>query len=344
MDIRSTGRRRPLRQIIGLLAVPICLLLMMADGQAEEELVVARTAMQRETLSGFTRARTHLVLSAEASGKVLQVNADVGDVIPPDQTFTCLDPTYIDLEIRANQAEMASQQVDARHFRKQVRRFSQLLKQSSSSESQLDEAQHNLDKTLSQLTSLKIQHEILRERKRRLCVVAPEGWRVVRRHVEVGQWINTGEPVVELGDFSRLLIPFALSGDEFQALEARVDSLSLRLPEQNLRVAARIERVSPAFDEASRKIYVELEIADGEVPTRGGLRVELDLDIPLRSGAVLLPAKALSESYEEHWLTRPDGEQVSVVYLGRSKVMGSEWVRVISPDVAAGDQFQLTGD
>ncbi len=342
MDIRRRKKCRSLRQLIGLLVALIYAPIMLAVAPAEEGVAAARAALQRETLSGFTRARTHLVLSAEASGKVLQVNADVGDVISPDQPFACLDPTYIDLEIRANQAEMASQRVDARYFRKQVKRFSQLLKQSSSSESQLDEAQHNLDKTLNQLTSLKIQHEILQERKRRLCVVAPEGWRVVRRHVEVGQWINTGEPVVELGDFSRLLIPFALSAGEFQALEARMDSLSLRLPEQNLQVAARIERVSPAFDAASRKIYVELEIADGEVEPRGGLRAELELDIPMRSGAVLLPAKAVSERYEEYWLTRPDGQEVSVVYLGRSRLMEGDWVRVISPRIKPGDLFRLT--
>ncbi|MEN8180244.1 MAG: efflux RND transporter periplasmic adaptor subunit [Pseudomonadota bacterium] len=317
-------------------------IMLVAQHSHARELVVAQAATQRETLSGFTRARTHLVLSSEASGKVLRVNADVGDVIPADGPFACLDPTYIDLEIRANQTEMASLRVDARHFSKQVKRFNQLLKQNSSSESQLDDAQHNLDKALSQLSSLKIQDEILQERKRRSCVVAPEGWRVVRRHVEVGQWINTGEPMVEVGDFSRLLVPFALSSDEFQALEARTDTLTLRLPEQNLQVAARIERVSPAFDEASRKIYVELEIADGEIQPRGGLRAELGLDIPLRSGAVLLPASALAERYEERWLTRPDGGQISVVYLGSSKVMGSEWVRVTSPEVEPGDRFQLT--
>lgn len=324
-----------------LMPVVLGLLLVTQTSQAQER-VEARTAMQRETLSGFTRARTRLVLSAEATGKVQQVNADVGDVITADEPFACLDPTFVELEIRANQAEMTSLQVDVSHFRKQVKRFTQLLKQNSSSESQLDDARHNLDKTLSQLTSVKIQAEILRERERRLCVHASEGWRVVKRYVEVGQWINTGEPVVVLGDFSRLLVPYALTAAEFKALETQSNSLTLRLPEQGLMVAATIERISPAFDEASRKIYVELEIAGEDIQPRGGLRAELDLDIPLQSGAVLLPAKALSQQYEEHWLTRPNGDRVSVVYLGRSRMMDGDWVRVISPQVKPGDQFRLT--
>jgi RND family efflux transporter MFP subunit len=341
MDIQSIRRSGLLRQAIYALCVLLCLPSIPVAGETEEGTAVARAAVQQETLSGFTRARTRLVLSAEAAGKVIQVNGDVGDEITADQPFACLDPTYLDLEIDANQAEVDSLLVDVKHFRKQVKRLTQLLKQNSSSESQLDEAQHSLDKALSQIQALQVQAETLAERKRRLCVTAPAGWRVVQRHVEVGQWINLGQPVVEVGDFTRLLVPFALSVDEFQALQTRQEHLSLKLPDLALQVPARIERVSPAFDAVSRKIYVELEIDDGELPHRGGIRTELDLKIPLRSGAVLLPAKALNERYEEYWLTRVSGEEIRVVYLGHASGMKGDWVRVISPQIKPGDRFLI---
>ncbi len=328
-------------QLIGMI-IPVLLgLLFLAPMAQAQDWVAAEAAIQRETFSGFTRERTRLVLSSEASGRVQRVNADVGDVISGDEPFACLDPTFLDLEIRANQAEIASLQVDVRHFRKQVKRFSQLLKKNSSSESQLDDAQHNLDKTLSQLAALKIQGETLQERSRRLCVTAPKGWVVIKRHIEVGQWINAGEAVVEVGDFSRLLVPFAFSSEEFKALRAQADELTLRLNELNHQAIAKIERISPAFDAASRKIYVELEIPGTDIPARGGLRAELELDIPLNSGAVLLPAKALTQRFEEHWLTRVNGDKVSVVYLGQSRVKDGDWVRVSSPQVKPGDKFLL---
>lgn len=341
MDIQSTRCRGLLRQAIYALVVLLCSPSHMVAGETDEGTVVARAAVQRETLTGFTRARNRLVLSAEESGKVIEVNGDMGEVIASDQPFACLDPTFVDLDLSINRAEVASLQVDVEHFRKQVKRFTQLLKQNSSSESQLDEARHSLNKALSQIQALRVQAETLQERKRRLCVTAPAGWRVVLRHVEVGQWINLGQPVVEVGDFTRLLVPFALSVDEFQALQEREDHLSVRLPDLGLQVPAKIERVSPAFDAASRKIYVELQIDDEALPHRGGLRTELELDIPLRSGAVLLPAKALTKRYEEYWLTRADGEEVKVVYLGRATGLEGDWVRLISSQVKPGDRFHL---
>jgi RND family efflux transporter MFP subunit len=307
---------------------------------AKDRLVSAETAVKRETLSAFTRAHTRLVLSAESAGRIEAVNGDVGDNIEDDEPYSCLDDTYLDLELRSNKAERRMMQVDIDYYDKEVNRFSKLLLKNSSTKSQLDAAQRNLDKTKAQHRALVIASNVLKERKDRLCIEAPSGWRVVKRYVEPGTWVNAGMPVVEVGDFSRLVAPFALSMTEYEALlEKQKAGLEVTLPELKLDLPARVIRVSPAFDEQSRKIHLELEISDGLTVHRGGLRVNLDLDIPMQTGAVLVPAHALQQRYEQYWLKRPDGSEISVVYLGRSKHLDQGLVRVVSPEIKPGDQF-----
>lgn len=322
-------------------SIPLLLCLLPGMLHAVDSLVTARPAVERVVQSGFTHARTRLVLSAEAAGRVASVNGDVGDVIGQGEPFACLDPTFIDLELKANRAEREALQVDRVFYDKEVTRIRQLVSQKSSSQSQLDAAQRNLDKTRVQLESLEIAAQTLRERKQRHCISPPAGWRVIRRFVEPGQWVNSGEPVVEVGDYRTLRVPFALSLTEYQALQREGDRLRVRLPQQAREVAARLLRVSPAFDETSRKIALELEIGAGVEDPRGGLRIELALDVPLRTGAVLVPEKALSQRYEQYWLSRPDGTEVRVVYLGRSGSEGSDWVRVVAPEVRPGDRFRV---
>jgi RND family efflux transporter MFP subunit len=310
-----------------------------------DSLVEARVAVQTETQSGFTRAHTRLTLSAEESGRIETVNGDVGDRLEKEKPFACLDSTYLDLELRTNQAEQQALEVDKAYYRKEVVRYSKLVKKNSSSESQLDTAQRNLDKTRSQLKSLSIAAQILQERKSRLCVSAPQGWQIIKRYVEPGQWVNAGEPVVEVGDYSRLVVPFALSGPEYQALLAQQESgLSVTLPDHELTIPAQLIRLSPAFDERSRKIHFELQLEEGLPLYRGGLRVELSLKIPTRSGAVLVPQQALQQRYEQYWMRRPDGTEIAVVYMGRTNDAGSDWVRVTSPQVKPGDQFQMISE
>lgn len=311
---------------------------------AADNLVTARPAVQSETQSGFTRARTRLVLSAESAGRVVSVQGDVGDLLSGEQPFACLDQTFIDLELKANRSEREGLEVDKVYYAKEVERIRQLVKQNSSSESQLDAALRNLDKTRVQLESLEVAAQTLRERKQRHCIQPPAGWRVIRRYVEPGQWLNVGEPVVEVGDYRSLLVPFALSQEEYQVLLQAKDHLKISLPQRESEVSATLLRTSPAFDEASRKVHLDLEIAEGVVDPRGGLRADLSLDVPLRTGAVLVPSAALTQRYEQYWLTREGGEEVRVVYLGRSDGEESDWVRVVSPEVHAGDRFLLQGE
>jgi RND family efflux transporter MFP subunit len=307
---------------------------------ASDNTIEAKPAVKQETLSGFTRARTRLVLSAESSGRVSTVNYETGDKINKEIPFACLDDTFIDLDIRTNKAEIKSLEVDIDFYRKEVSRYKKLLKKNSSSESQMDTAKRHLNKAKSQHTVLSATADILKEKKDRLCSHPPADWYVIERFVDKGKWVNMGEPIVEVGDYSHLTVPFALSMVEFKALKDKeTKGLNVKLPDINLDIPAKLIKVSPAFDQHSRKIHLELELSEGLTSHRGGLRAELTLDIPMYSGAVLVPEKSLTQRYEQYWLQRPDGEEVSVVYLGRSVGSDDSWVRVVSPEINPGDQF-----
>ncbi|MES9993879.1 MAG: efflux RND transporter periplasmic adaptor subunit [Candidatus Thiodiazotropha sp.] len=323
------------------------LVLMLFSGylNAEDTVVSAKAAVQRSVQAGFTRAHTRLILSSERSGRVVEVNGDVGDTIKKGIPFACLDDTYIGLELQANRAERAALEIDKDYFTKEKKRYSKLLKKNSSSVSQLDSARRNLNKTTTSLEALEVEAKVLREHKKRLCVSAPAGWQVIKRFVEPGVWVNVGEPVVEIGDYKSLSVPFALSMIEYQSLRNQESTgLQVTLPDFEAEIPARLFRVSPAFDESSRKIHVELELVD-ELPShRGGIRVELGLNLPTQSGAVLVPEQALQQHYEQHWLKRHDGTDVAVVYLGRSLGADDGWVRVVSPDIKPGDRFLLHSD
>lgn len=319
-----------------------------ASAADETELVTARAAGQEVNLTGFTRARTILALSAEASGKIERVYADIGDAIPADGMFACLDKTFVNLDIRDNAAGQKSLKADINYFRKQLTRFRQLLQKSSTAQSQLDGTERNLINSRQQLASLKIQGEVLTERKKRHCITAPEGWLVAERMIEPGQWVREGETVARLGDYTKLLVPFALSVREHQALLAKREQLAVVLLDLNKQVAASIAHIYPSFDERSRKIKVDLEIT-GDTGLlhnglRGGLRVQLALRLPLNSGTVLIPEKALVKRYEEYWLKRDNNKDVRVTYLGHSdekSADGTPLVKVSSSKIHPGDKFQI---
>jgi membrane fusion protein (multidrug efflux system) len=323
----------------GILLMALLLASAAGTGAAEQVVFEARPAVREVTLFGFTRARARMALVAETEGRVLRVAADIGEPIPEDGVLACLDRTFLELDLAANGVEQKRLESDLAYFRKEVERYRDLVRRNTAAQSELDRLQRELSGSRQSLAGARVAEQRLQERLARTCIPAPPGWRVTARDVEPGQWVAVGQRVAEVGDFRTLLIPYALSPRELASLRAGADALSVYLTELDRQVPARIERLSPAFDPETRKVQVDLAVDRGLPEHRGGLRAALTVTLAEDGGAVMVPAAALTERYEQYFLTREGGEEVAVVRLGDGSGPFPDTVRVVSPEVAPGQRF-----
>ncbi len=301
---------------------------------------VVQPAQRTLTLTGYTRPRTEVTLVTEESGRCVEVTGDIGDRIPPGGIFAKLDPTFLEHELAGNRADQARLNSEIAYFKKQFDRFHKLVSKNMAAVSDLDEDKRDLESATHQLDRLKVEERRLTEHLRRANIHVPPkwSWNVISRDVEPGEWVNQGEKVALLGRFDVLLVPFALTFEELKVLQAE-DSIQLRLPELNTTASASIARISPDFDPETRKIDVDLEIAQGDFAFRGGLRTELILHLVDAAHAMLVPQKALLKAYEDLFLVRPDGKRVKVVFLG---VADKDMARISSPEIKSGEHFLLS--
>lgn len=302
------------------------------------ETFVADAASRRSSLTGFTRARNSMTLVSEEAGRVEKVVADVGDTLGPDGLFAQLDTTFIRLDLAGNRADQQRLRSDLEYNKKEMDRYKTLVKNRNAAQSTLDSNVRSHQSALQQLKAKEIQERVLSERLERFSLRGPSGWKVVTRYIEPGEWITTGTKVAELGRYDVLLVPFALTSGEYRALKEQGGTIELTLTDLGKTIRASVARVSPGFDAQTRKINVDLEIAEGDFEFRGGLRTELVLDLPDPGGAVIVPRSALIKAYEEYFLMTPDRERVRVVLLG-SGPGGTR--RVSGSEVRAGDTFLL---
>lgn len=268
------------------------------------------------TLTGFTRPRAELEIISEVAGRCLKVNAQVGQAIAKSGVFAVLDATFVRLEIRANQVEQKRLASRVAYLKKEVARRRVLVLRRSAPQAQLDQLQQELDQADLRLEGLKVQALTLRERRARHMVKAPPGWLVTARAVEPGQWVAAGAKLGKAGDFGKLLVPLALTREEYQGLGKMRQPFMLSIAGQKQKVPARIDKVNPDFDPATRKIKLDLVIENCPGCMRGGLRAQLSLLLEEPAGVVLVPAGALEQRYQEQWLTLKGGGQIRVIYLG----------------------------
>jgi RND family efflux transporter MFP subunit len=294
---------------------------------AQETFVVERG--QRDViLSGYTRAKTTVNLSAEVSGKIIARNYDVGQIVGEEPFFE-LDTTFIDFQIESirrtlKQLRVTMQMKRSRvaFLQKEFERIRALYQRNSTAGSKRDAAEEDytqsrleMDSTAVQIAQTQTSLAELEERRRRHRIYAPKGWSVTGRHVEVGEVVQVNTPLASVGEYRTLVVPLALSSDEFAALKRLNEPLDAVL--EGFPVKTTIQRVNPQFDNKTRKINLELDVHGYAGDHRGGLRLTLPLKV--FSGGLQVPKAAVINRYENPRVKiKSTGEEIAVIVLGES--------------------------
>ncbi len=312
-------------------------------------LCTARAAMQTSVLRGYTRARWQRKLVCEESGRCLEVIGEMGDVVAGDGLFARIDTTFIDLALKANRAACARFENQISYWQHEVDRYRSLSGQKAVSEKKVLDLEQKFDQAKLALAELQIKARVLEERRRRCRITAPKNWRILKRMAEPGEWLTVGHPVAVVANYETLLVPFSLTPEQYEWLKQENETGRLFLTLANavgeragdsgaaLKIPAHLLHVSPAFDAASRKITVELELTNKLSEMRGGIALELAINLPEPGSVVVVPAAALVERYGTFWLIRADGAEVKVMKIGRTP---DGLIKVASNKIKPGDSFR----
>jgi len=342
---RKTGRFLPVRLFCPCLLVFLLVPVLCRAG-LEGDVCRVRPSLVTRLLTGFTRARTVMDIASEVEGRCLTVTAEVGEAVPLSGEFVRIDPTFSRLALKTARLAVARQQATLAHDRRQVERYTQLVRSRASAQIRLEELELKAEQDRLHLEELKVEEERLAERLARHTVRAPAGWLVIGREVEPGEWVTPGHPLARVGDYSRLLVPLLLDEKELSALQSR-KTFALRLPGLGISGQGRVLRVKPGFDPASRKTGVDVlltrETLERLPVRRSGLRVEIPVQVPDPMEAVLVPAAAVRQRYDASWLTLEDGGQVQVTLLGSAEDGGpspASWLRVTGEGIHPGQRLR----
>ena len=333
----------------GILIIFLCgVSSVLAAGKSEKapsfSLCQARPAMQTTVLRGYTRARWQRKLVCEESGRCLEVIGEMGDVVSGDGLFARIDTIFIDLALKANRAACVRFENQISYWQHEVERYRSLSGQKAVSEKKVLDLEQKYDQAKLALAELQIKARVLEERRRRCRINAPKSWHILKRMAEPGEWLTTGHPVAVVADYETLLVPFSLTLAQYEWVKKENENHRLHLtvgsgmePAAAVDIPVRLLHVSPAFELASRKILVELELDKGLVEMRGGIALELAVNLPEPGSVVAVPANALVERYATYWLIRANGEEVKVMKTGRTP---DGLMKVASDKIKPGDSFR----
>ena len=221
------------------------------------------------------------VLAAEVPGRVEALRVSEGQKVAAGTVLMRVDTRS--LEQALAQAEAVDRQRAA-----QFDRAKALLERRSITQSQFLDAITLRDVASAQLAAARLELE-----KSRL--EAPWPGTVARKLVEVGDYVNPGQPVIELIDVARVKVRAPAPSSDVPFLRRglpvaiQIDSLPGEVFE------GQVTRLAAELDAAARTLDVEVEIDNPSGRLRPGMSARLELPREVIEDAVSVPLDALIE-------------------------------------------------
>ncbi len=169
---------------------------------------------------------------------------------------------------------------------------------------------------------------------------------VLSRQVDVGDFVESGATVLELGDLSRLEVTVQVS-------ELDIARLSVGQPTQiqfdafpgEGSTTGQIERIAPVADETSRLIPVQVSVPNSNGRIGSGLLARVQFSSRQQPG-VVVPASALAVGEESNTVFVVEGEDEQAKAIARSVRTGEqsqESVEIVS-GLSPGESFIVESD
>jgi membrane fusion protein (multidrug efflux system) len=232
-----------------------------------------------------------VAVTAQVKGQITKLYFDSGDQV---ERGTPLLLQYV----ADDQAQLKALQADLRLAEIKLARIEKLVLEKLVPQSDLDAATSRLDRVRAEVESL----EVAIGKK---SIRAPFAGRLGIRQVNLGQFIEPGDPIVRLESLDRLFADFKLPQQALPLVDVEQTVLIAvdAWPGDNFR--GEISAIEPAVDAATRNISLRAEVVNADGRLRPGMFAEIQVTLPERRDVLLIPQTAISFS--------PFGNSVYVV-------------------------------
>ncbi|MEO0586055.1 MAG: efflux RND transporter periplasmic adaptor subunit [Planctomycetota bacterium] len=262
---------------------------------------------RRVEVTGRLAAVRRAVVASEVEGKVLGVGVEVGaSVVGGETVLATVDDVFAKLDVERMEGQLAASEATLRNSRLDLERLSMLATSAAARQREVDQAEASVASGEATVRAIRAELEQANERLERSTIVAPfDGW-VTAKHVEKGEWVESGTAIVEVisgGSIDAVLdVPEALVNavGEGDAVTVRIDALG---------EAASGEVVSlvPDGSGGARTFPVEVRIDDLGGRLKAGMSATGEIEVGASRPRLTVPRDAVqfTASGTTVWVSGP---------------------------------------
>jgi RND family efflux transporter MFP subunit len=258
--------------------------------------VVEEAVSGQVTLVGTTEAFARSIIAAEVSGLVETFPVREGDSVEKGKLLAKLKSTDVLLRLKAAKANREKVLANIDFVEKELARYTALKEADSIAARKYDEVWYDHKALNQERLRTEAEIDLLKDELRKKNVTAPFSGFVAEEHIQVGEWVSTGGPVVTLVDLKNVKITVDVPERYATQLrhESPVQVLLASVSEKP--VAARISAILPEGDPNSRTFPVHVELKNPDYKIKSGMEARARFNLGTKKKAILIPKDAVVTS------------------------------------------------
>jgi len=243
---------------------------------AAEQLEVApvqyREVEQTYSVEGLVEATRQSTVSAQISGRIKQINFDVGSRVNKGQVILRIDERETAQALAASNAQVMQAQVTLQNAKATYERSKQLFEQKFISQSALDKAQTDYQVARAQAAASEAGAGQASLTRGYSDVIAPYGGVVAARLVEVGEMVTPGKPLMVGFDPAEMRVIVSVPQYKLQDIGMN-PKVMVEVPSLNRWIKASSVTVQPLADARTHSTQVRVYLPTNEAGVYPGMFV-----------------------------------------------------------------------
>jgi RND family efflux transporter MFP subunit len=228
-------------------------------------------------ISGTILSGKSGMMSFTPPGRLAKMLARVGDRVHKGQTLALLDATDFEFRERLAVAAHAQAKVMFEQAKKDLEREEQLKKENVTSVAALERMTNGFVSAKAAMEQAQVNLEMARKGVQDTKLTAPYEGIITKKVRSEGEWVGAGAPVYELYEIGETEISLRVP-EAFLKNANLGKQLTILCPSTGVKAPAKIVRVVPIVQEATRTFEVVAQFTKSGVQIYPGQFVEADLN------------------------------------------------------------------
>lgn len=283
-----------------------------------------RDVEQTYSIEGLVEATRQSTVSAQISGRIKEINFDVGSHVKKGQVLLRIDERETAQALAGSTAQVRQAQATLQNAKASYERAKQLFEQKFISQSALDKAEADYQVARAQAAASEASAGQASLAHGYTAVLAPYGGVVAARLVEVGEMVEPGKPLMTGFDPAEMRVIVSVPQYKLQDIGTH-PKVMVEVPSLNRWIKAASVIVQPLADARTHSTLVRVNLPADEPDVYPGMFVRAHFVVG-KSSRLVIPASAVlhrSEVVAVYVVEPQGGVRLRQIRLGETTDDGS---------------------